>query len=311
MRQGFTFIELLFVIVVLGIVGGMTMEAVRGYYEGVYRSGEYTKRIADADHILEVTSKYFQNALNDSIVNIDPDGGTMCTGTPVAGDNADHTIGFIGVDVEAMRGINGVPGWVEEMSPPALLLTGGYSSVLVSPDADFTVANTVIDKRSGGALGIDNLVVFDHESLGEPPCTRFGFTAGGLNQGYHKILSHTITNLVIDANNTASDGQRKYLLNSGYAFGVDNSGKFSMWSNFRPWEGKLYTQGDKTILGENVAHFYVRFDQSNNISDANISDRGRIWTLKICMKGLDANLDTANSTEAEAICRERSVHVRY
>jgi prepilin-type N-terminal cleavage/methylation domain-containing protein len=311
MRQGFTFIELLFVIVVLGIVGGMTMEAVRGYYEGVYRSGEYTKRIADADHILEVTSKYFENGLNDSIVNIAPDGGTTCTGAPVAGDTADHTIAFIGVDVEAMRSTGGAPGWSEETRAPTVLLTGGYDNILVAPDVNYSSANAVISARSGGALGIGNTVLYDHESLGEPPCTRFGFTAGGLNDGYHIFTMTNDTTLTLDANNTASDGLQKYLLNSGYAFGVLNTGEFVMWSNFRPWAGQLYTAGTRSTLGENVAHFYVSYDMTNSVGNANVSTRGRVWTLKICMKGLDANLDTANSTEAEAICRERSVHVRY
>lgn len=310
-RQGFTLIELLFVIVVLGIVGGMTMEAVRGYYEGIYKTGEYTKRTADADHILEVASKYFENALNDSIVNIAPDGGTTCTGTPVAGDTTDHTIAFIGVDVEAMRGIGGVPGWIEETRPPTVLITGGYNNILVSPDANYTVANTVINKRSGGTLTLNNMALYDHESLGEPACTRFGFTTGGLNDGYHTFNVTNDTTLTLDAANTAADGKQKYLLNSGYAFGVDNAGEFAMWSNFRPWAGESYTAGDKTTLGQNVAHFYVRYDMSNSAGNANVSDRGRVWTLKVCMKGLDANLDTENSSEAEAICRERSVHVRY
>jgi hypothetical protein len=122
------------------------------------------------------------------------------------------------------------------------------------------------------------------------------------------------TTLQLNPANTALDGQRKYLLSSGYAFGVDNSGEFAMWSNFRPWAGQLYTAGDKTTLGRNVAHFYVRYDVGNNVNAAgtsNMNDRGLMWILKICMKGLDANLSTENATEADALCRERSIHVRY
>jgi len=313
MRPAFTMIELLFVIVILGIVGGMTMEAVRGYYEGVYRSGEVTKRIADADHILEVTSKYFENALGDSIVNIDaPDVGTACHGSVDGNSTVDYTIGFIGVDVEAMRGTGGVSGWSEDTQAPAALITGGYSSNLINPDANYTVANSVISARSGGALGIANSVIFDHESFGEPACTRFGFTTGGLNEGYHTFAVFDDTTLTLNATNTASNGARKYLLSSAYAFGVNNAGEFAMWSGFRPWAGQLYTAGTKSILGQNVAHFYIRYDMSNSTTGATqASDRGRIWTLKICMKGLDANLDTENATEADALCRERSIHVRY
>jgi prepilin-type N-terminal cleavage/methylation domain-containing protein len=70
-RRAFTMIELLFVIVVMGIVGTFAIEMVRQYYEGIYRTKTITDRAAEADHILEQVSKYFENAISASIVNLD------------------------------------------------------------------------------------------------------------------------------------------------------------------------------------------------------------------------------------------------
>ena len=106
--------------------------------------------------------------------------------------------------------------------------------------------------------------------------------------------------------------KRAYLLRSGYAFRVDSAtGDFMMYSNFRPWMGDPYLAGGiASVLAQNVAHFYVDYDAQDFQRDSNATDRGMVWRLKLCMRGIDANLsDSSNS--ANDICRERRVHVRY
>jgi len=84
-----------------------------------------------------------------------------------------------------------------------------------------------------------------------------------------------------------------------------------MYTNFRPWSGERYTAAAKqNVLGQNVAHFYADYDATDFVNNPNVSDRGLVWRLKVCMRGLDSNLSTTD-TESQAICRERRVHVRY
>jgi hypothetical protein len=117
----------------------------------------------------------------------------------------------------------------------------------------------------------------------------------------------------LNTENNATDGKRKYLLRSGYAFRVQNNGDFMMYSNFRPWANQRYNTGvnrKENILGQNVAHFYADYDATDFQDNSNLSDRGLVWRLKVCMRGLDANLSDTD-VEGQTICRERRVHVRY
>ncbi len=304
-RRGFTFIELLFVIVIMGIVGGIALEAIRQYYEGIYRTQEYSKRVAEADHILDQLTKYFENAISSSIVNLDAVVGENKCYLINAGDANDYTVAFIGADYDSMRGTSGNrPGWSED----TLL---GAGNVITASDANHTMAGLVIHALDpNSAADLTDSALYDPDSVDVNACSRFNWDGGGL-AGYHRITASTETSMTLNAENNATDGKRKYLLRSGYAFRVQSDGNFTLYSNFRPWAGTNYTAAPKiNLLGQNVAHFYVDYNASDFIANPNVSDRGMVWRLKICMRGLDANLSTSES-ESQAICRERRVHVRY
>ncbi|MDP2079215.1 MAG: type II secretion system protein [Sulfuricurvum sp.] len=306
-RNAFSMIELLFVIVIMGIVGGIALETIRQYYENIYRTQEYTKRVSQADHILDQVSKYFENAISSSIVNLDRGTNTGCYGPPIDGDTNDYTIAFVAPDQDTLR-VVGTPGWSED----TLLMP---NNELNASDANYAVANTVIT-----ALGstLRNSAIYDHESANIGACARFNWDDAGAAGGYpgfHKldVAANPIssTTIRLNADNLANDGKRKYLLRTGYAFRVQDNGNFTMYSNFRPWANQRYTAATKiNVLGEKVAHFYADYDATDFMANDNLNDRGLVWRLKVCMQGLDADLNDSIA-ETQTICRERRVHVRY
>ena len=306
-RKAFTMIELLFVIVILGIVGGIALEAVRQYYDGIYKTITTTKRVVEADQILDQLTKYFENAISSSIVNLDIDPAVMaCYGPPVSGDTNDYTVAFIGVNQDALRGVDSRPGWSEEV-----LL--GANNVITASDANYSAANTIINTLSGSTL--QQTAIYDADSVDVSACRRFNWDVSGNNDGYHLMTSvanpTTDTTIRLNADNNATNGHRKYLLRTGYAFRVENDGNFTMYSNFYPWQGDPYQgAGISALLGRNVAHFYADYDVTDIMNNNGVSDRGLVWRLKVCMRGFGNDLaDTdENSTQ---ICRERRVHVRY
>lgn len=305
-RSAFTMIELLFVIVILGIVGGFALEAVRQYYEGIYRTQQYTQRAAEADQILEQISKYFENGISSSIVNLDRGGAAIgCYGPPVSGDNNDYTVAFVGVDEDSLRGIGGRPGWSEET-------VLGANNTLTAMDANYTAADTIIQLLSlNNGSDLAHSAIYDTGSVDLSACTRFGLNGGAVGSGgYHRITAFTPTTVTLNTENNATDGHRKYLLRTGYAFRVNN-GAFTMYSNFRPWLGERYTAAqNQNLLGQNVAHFYTDYNATDFQNDSNVTDRGLVWRLKVCIRGLDNSLNDTDDS-ASQICRERRVHVRY
>jgi len=307
-RRGFTFIELLFVIVILGIVGGMTLEAVRQYYNGIYRTQEIMKRTQTADHVLDQLKNYFEYAVDGSIVNLDKQlsGGSssgICHGIPIQGDAGDYTVAFVAVDQDSLRTIGNRAGWSSEV-----LL--GAGNTIIAADANFTAADGIIQ---GLGSTLANSAIYDADSADNNACVRFNLHVGDGINGYHKMDAVTnptsSTTLQLNTDNNATNGHQKYLFRTGYAFRVDQvaGGDFYMYTGFRPWLGEDYkTNGSKNLLAEKVNHFFVDYD----ISTASTALSGKVWRLKVCMQGLDENLSDSDD-DALQICRERSVHVRY
>jgi len=309
-HKAFTMIELLFVIVILGIVGGIALEVVRQYYDGVYKTITTTKRVIEADHILDQLTKYFENGISSSIVNLDRGTTEACYGPPISGDNNDYTIAFIGVDVDSLRGISGRPGWSEETQ----LLPNNELNI---SDANLSMANNVVTALYPTS-NLANSALYDTDSVDVNACVRFGLNGGSVgSDGFHRVLNVlSDTTLRLNNENLASHGHRKYLLRTGYAFRVQDDGNFLMYSNFRPWLGERY-QGTgaganvkSSLLGQNVAHFYADYDATDFMNNDEVSDRGLVWRLKVCMRGFGNDLADTDEN-ATQICRERRVHVRY
>ena len=312
-HKAFTFIELLFVIIVLGVIGGVAIEAIRQYYEGIFKTNSYTKKVTEADHILELLSGYFENAIDASIVNLDQDAADGTSNGTCFGDLQDeaeitahdYTVAFVGVDSDSLH-VVGNPGWSEM----AQGFSGTLGTSMTSSDANFTAANGIIAALRPGT-GIINSAVYNDEVIGDAigSCGYFNWDNLGGNQAYYSIIGvNYMTNTLTLTNHSTVSPQRndrKYLLRTGYAFRVMDTGRLVIYNNFRPWRGENYNSGTTSTLGEGVASFYAAFDARNSHSD-----RGGLWKLKVCMQGLDSNL--SNSDEAvKEICRERMVHVRY
>lgn len=304
-RKAFTLIELLFVIVIMGIVGGLALEVLRQYYDGIYRTGEYSKRVAQADNILEQVSKYFENGISASIIRLDQNNapfGTVCNGVPVAGDeNNDYTIAFVAVDNDGLRGFwnAGLGRWLSGWTSDVL----SVGNTLISADANYTSLNP------GNSLL--NAAIFRSDGLGEgaDECHRFGWE----NVGNTNDVYRTITNVNSDTNLTlngmlsiSGQASRAYVMRTAYAFRAKN-GVFNMYTGFEPWNNEQYSGATARLLADKVTHFTILYDNSNTVMNSNV---GNIYTLKICLQGLDENLSDSNLS-ANQICRERMVHVRY
>ncbi len=314
---GFTMIELLFVIVIMGIVGGIALEAVRQYYDGIYKAKIYTQRVVEADFILSKLAKYFENAIDFSIVNLDQDAADgalvgTCVGDAFVDVNTSHdyTVGFVAVDVDSLHGNGGMPGWSENVP-------SGFTGTSLSPrDADLSVADTIITALYP-ASNLAGSAVYNHEGT-DSSCSDFNWDNSGGSSAYYTgnvFTPGTNTLTLIDefvANGESySSGSpsldKKYLLRTGYAFRALDTGEFVMFTNFRPWRGERYSNNNalRTTLGQEVASFYAEFDNTNAHNT-----RGSMWRLKVCMRGLDSNLSSSDAAQ-NAICRERMVHVRY
>lgn len=307
-RNAFTLIELLFVIVIMGIVGGLALESIRQYYEGIYRTGEYTKRVTEADHILEQIAGYFENAISTSIIRLDQNTaafGSECDGIPTSGDDQnDYTVAFVAVDSDGLEGYlvgtKWLPGWSSNGT--------SSGSTFISADSNYTALDNMIQLDQSD---MTRAAIFRSDGIGEgtDECHRYGWAPSlNTNDVYARILAvNSDHNLTLDKMLSINgDISRGYLMRTAYAFRA-RGGVFNMYSGFEPWNGEKYSSVTGQLLGKKVTHFAILYDNNNTSINSNI---GNIYTLKICMQGVDENLSDSN-VSANQICRERMIHVRY
>lgn len=301
-RNAFTMIELLFVIVVLGIVGGITLEAIRQYYNGIYRTQVYTQRVSEADQMLELISKYFENAIADSIIVRDKDNVAGCVGPPpVNDDGSDYTIAFYSVDRDGLQGYVQNNVWTPGWNPNGLSVGGNYSS----PESNFTAMNAAPFQALANSAAI-----YRHENSGLNICTRHNWDVHTAeNDSVYRVITGVSSDSNVTLNgalNTTGAVSRAYLMRTAYAFRAKED-KFWMYSNYQPWNGDTLDNATQSLLGKHVTHFMILHNEQNTTVNSNI---GMIYTLKLCMKGLDGDLVDSTARE-DQICRERMVRVRY
>lgn len=313
-RYAFTMIELLFVIVILGIVGSVALSAIKEYFESSILTLEVDKRVAQADAALEQIAPYFENGVADSITRLGLAGAVTCFGPPDGNDANDRAIAFVSVDVDSRRGAwdttlsTYLPGWSEDVD-----IAG---NVLTSIGANYNYANAIIGEYYPGNT-IEDSVVYNANRVDLDPteCSSFRWDGTGSGDAYMDVTAHTQNTLTftwptnVVPVNGASSG--RHLLTTAYAFEVNSAGEFRMYNDFRPWLGEVKTNGKSFVIVNNAASFTIAYDRSNTAAlDGMNSQKGMFYTMKLCMNGLSDN-DLNVSTSASTICRQRSVHVRY
>jgi prepilin-type N-terminal cleavage/methylation domain-containing protein len=312
-HKAFTIIELLFVIVVLGIVGTVALGAIKEYFRSGIIMTEVDKRVAEADTALDQISPYFENAIAESITRLDIGTGNTCYGPPVNADANNRAIAFVSVDTDSRRGEwdaavgRYVPGWSEDVNISGLTMR--------SIGANYNFANMIIGNYYGSV--IENSVIYnrDRADLDASGCSSYKWNIAGSGDSYLDITNHNANSIsflwpanVIPVSGTS---ESRYLISTAYAFEVDSAGNFIMYNNFRPWLNQKFNAGTSHAIMNNAASFSVMYDRSATAAlDGMGSKQGMFYILKLCMNGLTD--DNLSKTDAETqICRQRSVHVRY
>lgn len=316
-NKAFTLIELLFVIVILGIIGGVALATIKEYFDISVVSVEVNKRVAEADRALEQIAPYFENGIAESIVRLNRGSGTTCYGPPDPNDTNERTIGVIAVDVDGRQGdwnatMNRyIPGWSEDVN-----ISG---TTVRSIGANYSYANNLIGIiYPGNTILTSALYNQNKVDLDPTGCSSYRWNNGaGSGDAYLDIVANpTPSTLTITwpANVTQVNGSSsaRYLLTTAYAFEVTSGGVFQMYSNFRPWNGETFAaNGTINTIAEGVSSFSVDYDRSSTAAlDGMGSKTGMFYTLKVCMRGLNDN-NLSDTTQSNQICRQRSVHVRY
>ncbi len=287
-KPGFTMLELIFVIVILGIVASIGSQIIVQVYESYL-----TQRAVHRSSIkTELAAVQISNRLTYSIT------GTII-GRKAANDfRAIENIPIGTTDYEILEWISADEDSFGAIGPA----WSGYCDVnasskdsLSTPGSTLSSLNAIISNLSTStpATGIGNSAILFPSSY-TARTVGFWDGAAGDTDGIHPVSGRTgDTTLLLDTKTARTIKEHYKLAWSAYAIVPTNPHvmpnttgtvyDLELWYDYQPWEGEAYTDGSNTVLIRNISVF--KFTGSANTIRFKICQRENIggnYTINTC-----------------------------
>ena len=299
MRKGFTLIELIFVIIIFGILSKFGAELLYKIYENYVYSNTYNRLLNQSEMAVKQMANRLQYRIKDSTISRDVIGGTI---EPIGNNNGNEkVIEWIGVDIDGWRGTAGtVPDWSGFID-----LRASTAATLISPATVLGAAGVV---RNQGLFFIGSDVNLTGNG--------FGWNGNNLR---NVVDANNTSMKVVDVQGTAitlatttagaaktftnSDVYEYYqLATSAYAISLEPDGtktqygtsdyKLVLYSGYRPWLGEK--AGDlttkKNVLAQHVKSF-------------KFTSMGDILVVQVCLDDASVTMDQGGY----AVCKEKVI----
>jgi len=296
-HAAFTLLELIFVIIILGIIGKFGVEFLAQAYKGFIFSSINNELQSNSEAAVETIASRLQYRIKDSVI-----ARTDVNASPVALINADDTytvLEWVGADIDGFRGISdnsaivSLPNWSGIID-----LDAGDKNKLVSPQTDTTSVNQMISDLSNGDSGISDAALY-FVGANTDAVSGYGWSGALANQ---QGAMHPITSIAGDTTAfTSSNGvdfsgidiyEYYQLAWSAYAIvyeaGTNGKGTLRLYYDYQPWNGETLNSGKSAVLMENVSTF-------------SFGSIGSIIKIQVCTK---SDLVT---NEEYSLCKEKTV----
>jgi len=313
-RYAFTMIELIFVIVVMGILAKFGAEFLAQAYNGFIFSKINNELQSKSESAVEQIAARLQYRIKASVIGRNPNDNNFSTNfkspTEINATEAPKysILEWVGIANESYRGTT-KPLWsgIIDIDPSKAL----GAQTLVSPETNTTAINNMIHILRPAVSGttINEAAIYFVGSDSNVH-TEFGWDGNAItnqNLAMHPITTDAnITHLIPRQGGTnnvdtfsGEDVSEYYQLTwTAYAVGIDdynsttNMGTLKLWYDYQPWEGEDYdTDGTSITLMENVSTFQY-------------SVVGSILKIQVCSK---SSYDTSSEGNY-SLCKEKTVY---
>lgn len=296
-RIGFTMIELIFVIVIMGIIGKFGTEFLAQAYKNFIFSSINNKLQADSEMAVEAVASRLQYRIKDSVIGRkSTDNSFLAIGSATGATY--NILEWVGSDIEGFRG-NILPLWsgIIDINPSSSILLNSPNTNTAALDAQIRI----LAHASG--TGINNAAIYFVGS--DSDINNYGWTFGegaftDQSKVMHPIKTGVAPNLLIprnaatgaDNNFSGIDVFEYYQLAwTAYAVGIsdynaNNVGTLMLYYDYQPWEGENYKNGKSEILMQNVSTFQFK-------------SVGSLLKIQVCVN--------SDLVEDYSLCKEKTI----
>ncbi|WP_457750333.1 type II secretion system protein [Sulfurimonas sp.] len=303
-RFAFTMIELIFVIVIMGIIGKFGVEFLAQAYNSFIFSKINHELQSNSEATVEFIAKRLEGRIKDSVIarlannSFDPIGDVNNSKTYVV-------LEWVGSDTDGYCGLSDtnathLPDWSGIID-----LDAGDKTKLVSPATNTTAINSLINTLSGATAGVNDSALF---FIGANSDARTGYGWDGITTTINaqQGAMHPIQSIAgqptqfTSSTGTDFSGVDIYeyykLAWSAYAVAMEDynattkMGNLYFYHNYQPWQGEQYNDNNdnlhKSLIMQNVSTF--RFTAI-----------GSIIKIQVCTK--------TDLVEEYSLCKEKTI----
>jgi prepilin-type N-terminal cleavage/methylation domain-containing protein len=292
-RGGFTLIELIFTLVVVGIVASITTDVVRLLYERYALSREIARADSELRRALDLIGNRLSYGVRQSMIGRNLNTGAI---TPIDHPDLDddyEMLEWIATAYESRLGMAATTGAPLQTGWSGFFIRTG-ADALISPESHFEDAAEPIEVSltgNGDPFGNNHtILIFDRSDLN---ASHFNWLDDN-RSAYYSIAptseeSLTFTHYEGDPDQTLPTAHY-YLARTAQAVWVED-GDLMLAYDYRPWREEDYLDGKRSKVASDISAF-------------NFRARGGIVQLVLCRR-VDA-FGEAESEQAE-FCKERVV----
>lgn len=261
MKKGFTFIEMIFVMVIMGILAKFGAEIFRNVYLNYNQSTANNILQSDTELVLQQVGNRLQYRIKDSLIGRKADASFMPMNA--INDSNYTTVEWIGYDIDGWLGdaVSTNPTWsgfIDVGDVPTATINS-----LVSPSSDLSLAgraNNVITSLSTSSVA-DAAIFFT--GANSDARTDYGWdgvaVVDQVNTAAHPVGVSAVNRIAPSVDDFAGvDVYEQYKLAwTAYALELAD-GNLTLYYDYQPWLGESFNNASSSVLIENVTTAKVR-----------------------------------------------------
>ncbi len=272
-RLGFTLLEMVFVIVILGIISKYIVEFLAKSYENFVLQEVQTRLSQTSASAVEFIAKQLEYRIRASVIVRDTTTGNYLSLEGQSNLNGYDVLEWVGYDIDSFRGLSG-PLWSGILDKQYSKSSGSFPSDVLTPGTNTSSVSGYINKLSDNNATINNAAFY---ALGsDSNVSDFGWDGNITTQrlALHPIKASLAGSNRFDSSNAedfkyfnsvVSDPRYK-LTWSAHAIVYDPVNN-QLWYHYdyRPWFGEKYNDPNtkKILLMDHVSTF--KKSQSFNV----------------------------------------------
>ena len=287
-RNGFSMMELIFVIVIMGIVGKFGTEFLAQAYSSFIFSKVNNTLQEKSSYVIEFLASRLQYRIKDSIIARKPSGEYVALSQA---DDDYKIVEWIQQDIENFRGTT-KPNWSSIID---LDNSDANETLLISPETNTTAMNEIIDILSYSNSGINDGALYFIGSNND--VDGYGWDGNAIttqDKVMHPIKSSDEVNQFVPrkGGTTETNSFSGVDIYEYYKFSwtanalaiVDNN--LTLYYDYQPWDGESYTDGKSAVIMQDVSTFRAMA-------------LGSVVKIQVCVK--------SKLIEEYALCKEKTI----